>query len=55
MLLSESDAATALVCAVCGGPIFPDQPFIERDKHPIHSESADCDIEEGWNPHIEGE
>jgi hypothetical protein len=55
MLLSENDAAIARVCAICGGPISPDQPFIERNHHPIHSESADCDTAEGWNPHIDAE
>jgi hypothetical protein len=55
MLLSDNDAVTIMVCSVCGGPILPDQPFIERDHHPIHSESADCDPDEGWNPHIDAE
>lgn len=55
MLLSDPDAVTLMVCSVCGGPILPDQPFIERDHHPLHSESADCDPNEGWNPHIDTE
>jgi hypothetical protein len=55
MFLIENDASTTLVCQACGGPIFPEQPFIYRDSQPIHSESADCSPEEGWNPHIDVE
>jgi len=55
MLLSDNNTATTLVCAICGGPILPDQPFIERGHRPMHSESADCNPEEGWNPHMETE
>ena len=55
MLVSENDSATLLVCSVCGGPILPDQPFIEREGRPIHSDSADCCPEEGWNPPIDVE
>jgi len=45
MFLIENDASTTLVCQLCGGPIFPEQPFIYRDAQPIHSESADCSPE----------
>lgn len=55
MLLSDNDALTVLVCAICGGPILPDQPFIERDHQPIHSESIDCNPQEGRNSHIDAE
>lgn len=51
----ETQSVTLLVCSVCGGPIHPGQPFIERNHRPIHSESADCHPEEGWNPPIEVE
>ena len=55
MLVVESDAATILVCRVCGGSIRPGQPFIFRGEQPMHSESGDCDPDEGWNPPMDTE
>ena len=55
MLLAEDDVSIKLTCSACGGPILPGQPFIYRDSQPIHSESADCHPEEGWNPHMDTE
>jgi len=55
MLVIENDASTTLICQLCGGPILPEQPFITRDNHPIHSESGDCRPDEGWNPHMDTE
>ncbi len=50
MLVVDRDASTILVCRACGGPIRPGQPFIYRDDQPIHSESGDCNPQEGWIP-----
>jgi hypothetical protein len=55
MLVMENDAAVKVVCAICGGPILPGQPYIKDEGDPIHSESGDCDPEEGWNPHMDTE
>jgi hypothetical protein len=55
MLVMENDTAVALVCTLCGTPILPDQAFITRDAKPIHSESGDCDPDEGFNPHMDTE
>ena len=55
MLVADSDASTILVCHICGGPIRPGQPFIYRDELPIHSESGDCNPEEGSNPLMDSE
>ncbi|MDR3764296.1 MAG: hypothetical protein P4M01_09400 [Acidobacteriota bacterium] len=51
----EEQPVTLLLCSACGKPIQPGQPFIERDHHPLHSESADCQPEETWNPEIDVE
>jgi hypothetical protein len=55
MLVFDNDAATILVCRVCGGSIRPGQPFIFRGEEPIHSESGDCDPDEGGNPQLDPE
>lgn len=55
MLILEDDVAVTLICTQCGGPILPGQPFLDRDECPVHSESADCNPDEGWNPHMEVE
>jgi hypothetical protein len=57
MLVMESDTSTKvrLICGNCGGPIRPGQPFIGSDIRPVHSESADCNPDEGWNPHMDTE
>ena len=55
MLLTDDDLSIILVCSACGGPILSEQPFIYRDNQPLHSESADCRPDEGWNPHMDTE
>jgi hypothetical protein len=53
MLVMESDTSILLVCSLCGTRILPDQPFIQRGKMAIHSESFDCDPDKGLNPIVE--
>ena len=56
MLIKDDDTSTTLVCRYCGGPILPEQPYImNSDHYPVHSESADCHPDEGWNPHMDTE
>ncbi len=55
MQVMEDDLSLKLICTRCGGPILPGQVFLNRDHAPIHSESADCDPEEGYNPHMDTE
>jgi hypothetical protein len=52
MLVMENDTSVTLVCSLCGTPILRDQTFITRDNKPIHSESGECDPEEGRNPNM---
>jgi hypothetical protein len=52
MLVRENDTTVVLICNLCGALIQPDQPFIERGSLAIHSESADCDADEGRKPNI---
>jgi hypothetical protein len=55
MLVMENEVAVTLVCRLCGGPILPGQAYINHDNYPLHSESADCNPNEGWNPHMDTE
>lgn len=55
MLIMENDTLVTPVCTLCGAPILPDQAFIIRNSKPIHSESDNCDPEEGRNSHMDTE
>lgn len=53
MLVMENDAAVALVCIECGGPILSGQAFINRNNIPLHSESGDCGTDEVSAPNMD--
>jgi hypothetical protein len=55
MLVMDNNVSAVVICQLCGGPILEGQPYIKSDNHPVHSESADCDPAEGWNPHMDTE
>ena len=55
MLVMENEVSIRVVCAICGGPILPGQAYIECNNRPVHSESEDCNPDEGWNPHMDTE